>query len=196
MLLLLALLAAGCAPRPEQQATALLARYFSALQSGESAEVVRLLADCRSGRDCETELAGIRASVSAQRELDAYSFEDPWGVGLSRALVLGAGGYWRLDGLGPSEDGLRTARLTVLTHYRAEETRGLPRGAVIEFQVAPLGSVKRLERRGKGPGALRQQLAEVAIEAQLALTEEGWRVKSLRPLPETAVFESVSWWPR
>ena len=197
--LLLLLFATACGGRPEGDVSGLLSAYFGALQSGEEAQIAALLEDCREGSDCETEIAATQASVSAQRELDSYSFEDSWGFGLCRAFVLGAGGFWRLETLVSAGelDGaeLHVALLSVHTQYNAGETRGLPLRAVIEYQVAPLGSVMRLQRRSSGPGALRDQLVEVQLEARLTRRDDGWRVAGLRVLPDTAVFESVSWRP-
>lgn len=199
LLLLLVLAGFGCSSNPEQDATVLLSQYFSAVQAGEHSAIAALLEGCRDGGDCEVEIAATQASVSAQRELDAYTFEDPWGFGLTRALVLGAGGFWRLDSLVPAGESegaeLHLALLRVRTQYTAGETRGLPRRAVIEYLVAPLGSVKRLQRLETGPGALREQLAEVQLEARLTRRDDGWRVEGLRVLPDTAVFETVTWRP-
>jgi hypothetical protein len=199
LVLVLALAGTACRGTPEQDATVLLSQYFSALQAGEEAAIAALLDDCRDGRDCAGDIASVQASVSAQRELDAYTFEDPWGFGLGRALVLGAGGFWRLDAIAPTGDAEGVehyrATLTARTQYNAAETRGLPSRAVIEYLVAPLGTVRRLGRNEKGPGALRDQLVEVQLEARLTKRQDGWRVADVRVLADTAVFEQVTWRP-
>ena len=199
LLLALALGSLGCSSSPEGDASGLLAQYFSALQSGDAERIAGFLDDCREGRDCETEIASTQASVSAQRELDSYSFEDDWGFGLARALNLGSGGFWRLDAVAPAGavEGVDQylASLTVLTQYRAGETRGMHPRAIIEYLVAPLGSVHRLQRNTQGPGALRDQLVEVRLEARLTRREDGWRVAGVRVLRDSAVFERVSWRP-
>lgn len=200
LLLLLGLASIGCSSSPESDGTALLAHYFTAVQSGDGERIAALLDDCRDGRDCRTQIAATQASVSAQRELDAYTFEDDWGFGLARALNLGSGGFWRLDAMEPAGSAggvqLSLATLTVLTQYRADETRGLPRRAVIEYLVEPLGTVRRLERRSQGPGALRDQLVSVQLEARLTRREDGWRVAGIRVLADSAVFEQVTWRPQ
>jgi hypothetical protein len=138
--------------------------------------------------------------VAAQRELDAYRFDDPWGFGLVRALVLGGGGFWTLDGLRLLEDsGDRQrweASLTARTQYRADETAGLPRGAVVEYLVAPLGAVRRLPVGGEAPGAVREELVELHLRAELVRRREGWRVVSLLALRDRARFRTVTWRPR
>jgi hypothetical protein len=195
----------ACGPPADDVVTARLAAYFDAVQAEDVPRIASLLASCvgrAAGEEgaCEGEVARQLADVAGQRERGDYRFEDPWGLGLIRAFVLGRGGYWTVARLEVAGD--RAALVLELrTQYRPGETRGLPHDAVIEYLGRPLGRVEKVPRGGAGPGSLRWQLQELSVEARLRRVagrsgEPEWRVESLRPLRETARFEQVTWRPR
>ena len=197
--------ALGCGPAdPVDGATGLLMEHFRAVQAGDLEALARTVDDCRTETLVETQdapagcrerLAAALSSSQAQRDAGSYRFDDPWGFGLARALVLGAGGWWLVEHLEVTAPDRFRATLLVRTHYRQDETAKLPPGAVVEYLVKPLGTVKRLARGSSGPGALREELVQLELRAELVRSEEGWRVVSIEPLPDTAVWRSVSWRP-
>ncbi|MEM7248872.1 MAG: hypothetical protein AAF533_26305 [Acidobacteriota bacterium] len=200
VLLLLAGLSVSCGggPPSQTQVGSWLGSYFDAVQSGDHERVATWFEGC-VGREeeCEGVLAATAASVSAQRELGDYRFDDPEGFGLITAFVLGRGGFWRIvETRVKSEQADEVlAFVEVRTHYTAHETEKLPRGALVEYLVEPLGKVQRIEVGSSGPGALRDEVKTLTMQAAFRKGVRGWRLASFVPVRESVVYEQVIWRP-